>query len=43
MMPPKTPICKVVMPREVVVELAGMAATPPPALIMALMAVFMTR
>lgn len=41
--PPKTPICNVVMPSIEVVELAAMASTPPLALIMALMAVFMTR
>ena len=43
MMPPKTPICRVVMPRTEVVEFSAMASTPPAALIMALMAVFMTR
>ena len=43
MMPPNTPICSVVMPSILVVELGAMASTPPLALIMALMAVFMTR
>ena len=43
MMPPNTPICSVVMPSIEVVVLGAMASTPPAALIMALMAVFMTR
>ena len=43
MMPPNTPICKEVMPSTEVVVLAAMASTPPLALIMAQMAVFMTR
>ena len=42
-MPPKTPICKVVIPKVEVVVLAAMASTPPRAVIMAEMAVFMTR
>ena len=43
MMPPKTPICRVVIPSAEVVEFSVIASTPPFAMMRTLIAVFITR